>query len=151
VLDFISCKELPFVHFGASLPRDPSPRLLHQIYKSLYDAAANSVHTYVGSNPGDLELHPTEEGVLPISYNLAMTTDSLIICPRRREGEVVKRRDGTDIAFVALNGTLLAGTLMVKRQELYRVLQEESAKLEVVLAAIGIPWPVDKVARNVNL
>jgi len=151
VLDFISCKKLPFVHFGASLPRDPSPRLLHQIYKSLYDAAATSVHTYIGSNPGDLELHSTEAGALPISYNLAMTIDSMIICPRRREGKVVKRRDGTDIAFVAFNGTLLAGTLMVKNEELYRVLQGDSAELEAVLAAVGIPWPVDKAARNVNL
>ena len=52
---------------------------------------------------------------------------------------MVQRRDKSDIGMVALNGTLLGGTLMVKDEELFAVLKENAGKLEEVLQAVGIP------------
>ena len=51
---------------------------------------------------------------------------------------MVQRRDKSDIGMVALNGTLLGGTLMVKDEELFAVLKENAGKLEEVLQAVGI-------------
>lgn len=52
---------------------------------------------------------------------------------------MLQRDDGSDIGFVALNGTILAGTLMVKCQEQWDVLRAEPEKLDTLLEAIGIP------------
>ena len=52
---------------------------------------------------------------------------------------MLQRDDGSDIGFVALNGTILAGTLMVKYQEQWDVLRAEPEKLDTLLEAIGIP------------
>ena len=68
-----------------------------------------------------------------------MTISAMVICPRRREGNILQRDDGSDIGFVGLNGTILAGTLMVKHQEEWDVLRVEPKKLDTLLEAIGIP------------
>ena len=52
---------------------------------------------------------------------------------------MVHRQDGTEIAAVELNGTVLGGTLMVKNEELYGVLETDYEKLGGILTAIGIP------------
>lgn len=131
--------DIPFTHFACHLPEQPSGDQLLKAYRDLYQAARHSVDDYIGSNPQELELHSTESGDSPISYNLAMTTRAMAICPRRREGDMLRRDDGTEIGFVALNGTILAGTLMVKHQEQWDVLQQQPEKLDALLKAIGIP------------
>jgi hypothetical protein len=70
------------------------------------------VNHFIAVNPEQLALHATESGGLPISYNLAMTTSGMVILPRRAEGTMLRREDGSEIGFVALNGTTLGGTLM---------------------------------------
>ena len=52
---------------------------------------------------------------------------------------MLQRDDDSDIGFVALNGTMLAGTLMVKYQEEWDVLRAEPERLDTLLEAIGIP------------
>lgn len=131
--------KLPFTHFASPLPLDPSGSQLLRTYQDLYKAATTSVNEHTQSHSTDFELHSTEDGSLPISYNLAMTTSAMAICPRRREGSMLQRDDGSDIGFVALNGTMLAGTLMVKYQEEWDVLRVEPEKLDTLLEAIGIP------------
>jgi ATP adenylyltransferase len=68
-----------------------------------------------------------------------MTTTAMAILPRRCEGSTLVRSDGSDIGFVALNGTALAGTLMVKYQEEWDVLRAQPEKLDQILGAIGLP------------
>ena len=130
---------LPFMHFGTRLPTRPSPEDLLSTYTMLYDAAAREVHNYVKKHSNDLTLHDTTNGSNAISYNLALTNEVMIICPRRKEGLMLKGADGTDLDFVALNGTLLGGTLMVKNEECYELLKQDSSRLEEVLRAIGLP------------
>ncbi|KAI9663981.1 MAG: bifunctional AP-4-A phosphorylase/ADP sulfurylase [Bathelium mastoideum] len=132
---------LPFVHYGQRLDSstDADAAELYKIYSRLYSAAEGAVHHYIKSNPGALGLHPTDDGSNPISYNLAMTTSFMAICPRRREGAVLHRSDGSEIGFVALNGTVLAGTLMVKGEEEWETLKKDKPRFDEVLGAIGIP------------
>jgi ATP adenylyltransferase len=97
------------------------------------------VSAYIKARPGELQLHDIADGSSPFSYNMAMTTTSIILCPRRREGKMLQAGDGSDIGFVAFNGTLLAGTLMVKGEKEWKYLREEKGVLDKVLDAIGVP------------
>lgn len=132
--------DLPFTHYATQLPQDPSPDALYSIYNRLYEAAAAAVRSYISSNQNSgLELHPSEGGSSPISYNLAMTTSAMAIVPRRNEGASIKNRQGVEVGSVALNGTLLAGTLMVKLEDEWDTLREDELQLDEILTAIGIP------------
>lgn len=68
-----------------------------------------------------------------------MTTSMMMICPRRAEGSVLHRTDGSEAGFVALNGTVLAGTLMVKEEEQWDILRQGASALDSLLQAAGIP------------
>jgi ATP adenylyltransferase len=131
---------LPFIHYGAQLPARPSSEELYNIYTSLYDTAAKDAQHFAKTTHAEgFMLQDSDDGSLPVSYNLAMTKEVMIICPRRREGQMVKARDGTEVDYVALNGTLLGGTLMVKSEECYNLLKEDSDRLREILASIGLP------------
>lgn len=92
---------------------------MFSIYNELYDAAKDAVNTFIATSSEGFALHPADEGDSPISYNLAMTTSGMAILPRRSEGTMLQREDGSEIGFVALNGTTLGGTMMVSRQGTY--------------------------------
>ncbi|KAF2000287.1 5',5'''-P-1,P-4-tetraphosphate phosphorylase 2 [Amniculicola lignicola CBS 123094] len=134
---------LPFVHFAIRLPEIARNHLL-PAYESLYSVAYKTVKEYISANPNTLALHPTEGGDLPISYNLAMTRTTMAIMPRRSEGSMLRRDDGSELGFVALNGTTLGGTLMVKHQEQWEELCAKPWKLDGILEEIGIPRKVDQ-------
>lgn len=129
---------LPFTHFAYRFSSEPSGPQLLQMYNHLYKAAKEAVDDYIKANPGQLALHPTDAGDLPISYNLAMTTAGMAIMPRRSEGHVLRGDDGTEIGLVQLNGTALGGTLMVKAQKEFDELRKPE-QLDTILRAIGIP------------
>ncbi|KAK5187183.1 bifunctional AP-4-A phosphorylase/ADP sulfurylase [Cryomyces antarcticus] len=131
--------KLPFTHFAAPVPVSPIPSHLFKLYTDLYEAAASAVRSYIRSHPGDLELHSGEGGAAPISYNLAFTTAGMIICPRKKEGGLLRRDDGTEVGSVALNGTILAGTLMVKDEGEWELLKNDNGKLNELLRAVGLP------------
>lgn len=102
-------------------------------------------------------------GPAAISYNLAMTRTRLVLCPRRAEGAPIPLtspgasvdadkdadtacRDGSDgqhdspsTGDVKLNGTLLAGTLLVKSVAEWETLRARPALLTPVLQAVGVP------------
>lgn len=78
-----------------------------------------------------------------------MTTEGMVILPRRSEGTMLKRPDGTEIGFVALNGTTLGGTMMVKHQEEWDVLRSQQGKLDSILDAIGIPTDAEPYKSRV--
>lgn len=130
---------LPFAHFALPIPRNPSADTLHAMYLSLYRAAVKAAgDTAAGSNVG------SSEGPAAISYNLALTESMMMICPRRNESAQIPVDDGdaSDSGIVALNGTILAGTLMVKAEADWDELRNNQGNLTNVLATIGFP-PLD--------
>ena len=133
---------LPCVHIARKFDSEPSGSELLRVYNELYDAANKAVNKYIASHPGSLALHATDEGDSSISYNLAMTTAGMVILPRRAEGTMLRRADGSEIGFIALNGTTLGGTMMVKHREEWDVLRSRPGALDEILAAIGIPREV---------
>jgi ATP adenylyltransferase len=130
---------LPFLHFARSFDSEPSGADLLSTYNHLYDEAKTAVDNFITSNPNGFALNPTDGGDLPISYNLAMTTAGMAILPRRSEGTMLRREDGSDIGFVTLNGTTLGGTMMVKQQEKWDLLRSKPEMLDSILSGIGFP------------
>lgn len=68
-----------------------------------------------------------------------MTVEGMAILPRIAEGSSLLQDDGAEIGFVALNGTALGGTLMVKQEAEWNLLRQKPEKLDSILRAIGIP------------
>ncbi|KAF3045652.1 bifunctional AP-4-A phosphorylase/ADP sulfurylase [Didymella heteroderae] len=130
---------ITFAHFGRRFDGEPTGEQLVEIYNELYGLARDAVDGFITKNPGEFALHPSQGGDLPISYNLAMTTAGMVVLPRRSEGTMLRRSDGSDIGFVALNGTTLGGTMLVKNQGEWDVLRSQRGKLDSILDAIGIP------------
>ncbi|KAL6712386.1 bifunctional AP-4-A phosphorylase/ADP sulfurylase [Coniothyrium glycines] len=131
--------DLPFTHFACVFDSEPSSADLLSNYTELYIAAKTATEKWITAHPAELSLHDIGDGDLPISYNLAITTSGMAILPRRSEGTTLRRDDGSDIGFVALNGTTLGGTMMVKHKEEWDVLREKPGMLDYILSAIGIP------------
>jgi ATP adenylyltransferase len=88
-----------------------------RVYNELFDAAKEATNAFIAANPEHLTLHAIDSGDCSISYNLAMSTSGMAILPRRSEGTMLRRDDGSEIGFVALNGTTLGGTMMVSESE----------------------------------
>ncbi|KAJ4409650.1 bifunctional AP-4-A phosphorylase/ADP sulfurylase [Didymella pomorum] len=130
---------IPFAHFGRRFDGEPTGEQLASIYNELYGLAKDAVDGFIAKNHNEFALHPTEGGDSPISYNLAMTTEGMVVLPRRSEGTMLKRPDGSEIGFVAINGTTLGGTMLVKDQEEWDVLRSQRGKLDSIMNAIGIP------------
>jgi sulfate adenylyltransferase (ADP) / ATP adenylyltransferase len=68
-----------------------------------------------------------------------MTVDMMAICPRRNESANVPSSGGE--APVSVNGTILAGTLMVKDKVEWDSLRQDPDLLSYLLSTIG--YPVD--------
>ncbi|CAG7924434.1 unnamed protein product [Penicillium olsonii] len=132
---------LPFAHFALPLPQNPSADTLHSIYMTLYKAAAAATRGY--AHDQDPEALPSQ-GPSSISYNLAMTRSTMLICPRRQETALIPiepaaARDIADPGVLSLNGTILAATLMVKAEGEWDSLRENPDSLTQVLATVGYP------------
>lgn len=131
-------EQLPFAHFAASMPSDPSADTLHAMYLSLYRAAVKAAKGPEEIAGDDL----AADGEAAISYNLALTDSTMIICPRRNENAQIPVESGVDDpvsepGIVALNGTILAGTLMVKAEAEWNELRRNQGNLTDVLSTIG--------------
>lgn len=128
-------RSLPFQHFAVRIPASPSVEALHEMYLSLYRAAL------LASTPTLPTITTTEQtrtsGPAAISYNFAMTRDIMIICPRQKETASLPGL-GPD-AGVSLNGTILAGTLMVKTEEQWDCLRGDGEIINDLFAEVGIP------------
>ena len=73
-----------------------------------------------------------------------MTTSTMAICPRKSDEVTLDVADHISggagrIGPVALNGTILAGTLMVKEEEDWDELRQDAGKLSDLLKIVGIP------------
>lgn len=80
---------IPFAHFGRKLDSMPTGQQLFSTYNDLYDLAKASVDDFIREHPREFALHPIEGGDSPISYNLAMTTEGMVVLPRRSEGTML--------------------------------------------------------------
>ncbi|KAJ5114500.1 ATP adenylyltransferase C-terminal [Penicillium alfredii] len=149
---FQSLSQLPFAHFALPLPPNPSPETLHTIYLRLYRAAVAATH---GQTADQYPENIPTEGPAVISYNLAMTLSTMLICPRRQETARVPVDAAAasekilDSGVLSLNGTLLAGTLMVKAESEWDALRRNPGLLTGVLADVGHPrwdrWDVSSL------
>jgi len=123
---------LPFSFAAAAIPENPSPKQLHGLYLSLYRRACRTA----GIENESFE--NKTDGKAVISYNMGLTDRAMVICPRRAEGLEIGAESGNG-GFIGLNGTVLAGTLLVKNQMEWDMLRskEGGEKLAKVLEAIG--------------
>ncbi|KAH3315577.1 hypothetical protein KXW17_002916 [Aspergillus fumigatus] len=132
--------QIPFAHFALPLPPNPTADTLHAIYLSLYRVA-------FWTAKGSLEDHSrVTDGPAAISYNLAMTESMMMICPRRCEAARIPVDPSAlpnvqEPGVVALNGTILAGTLMVKAEAEWNELRRNPDTLAGILASVGYPQP----------
>ncbi|KAH7079081.1 Ap4A phosphorylase-like protein II [Paraphoma chrysanthemicola] len=147
--DLLQQADLPFVYFAKSFESEPSGSELLQVYNELYQAASVAVSTFATAHPEQQILHSTDQGDSSFSYNLAMTTAGMAILPRRAEGSILRRDDGSEVGLVALNGTTLGGTLMVKYQEQWDLLRKQPDFIDHILQAIGIPRAESTVKSRV--
>jgi ATP adenylyltransferase len=146
--------DLPFVSFAVGL-QSPSADELHQTYLSLYRAAVGAVKRHsLGDSTnvnGELASPSTaSEGPADISYNLAMTTSRMMICPRLSETAQIpldesSKRGLVNEGSVSLNGTILAGTLMVKAESEWEALRCRPETLEGILETVGVPRSVNSL------
>ncbi|PTB66256.1 alpha-galactosidase [Trichoderma citrinoviride] len=139
-------EQTPFVTFSEPIGTETSPADLHAAYLRLYRKACQAVsqhNTHAGSTteaPTDDDEGITSTGEARISYNMAMTRDRLVICPRLSDGcEVQDGETSGRIGFLALNGTVLAGTALVKSEAEWEALKKSPGQLLAVLKSIGVP------------
>jgi ATP adenylyltransferase len=124
----------PFVTFAEAITADMSSGQLHEAYVRLYQKACRAVALY--KKDGLVDDAPAT-GETKISYNMAMTSTALVVCPRLSEGSPIPTETST--GSVALNGTVLAGTALVKSEAEWEALKGNPDLLHGALEAIGIP------------
>ncbi|KUI65417.1 Diadenosine 5',5'''-P1,P4-tetraphosphate phosphorylase 2 [Cytospora mali] len=133
---------LPFRTFSERLTEGMTPLALRSVYLRLYRKACAAVGSAVAEADGrDVSSLEDEKAEVEakISYNLAMTRDAMVICPRVAEGDVVRDGEGKEVGRLALNGTVLAGTALVKSQEEWDALRGDSGRqLWRILGGIGV-------------
>lgn len=133
----LSTKKAPFVTFSEKISLDISGSDLYAAYLRLYRLACRAVSFHRGSGPPHSDA--PAEGESQISYNMAMTKNSLVICPRLAEGAKLTGQDCHVLGQLALNGTLLAGTALVKSELEWAALKKDPDGLLGVLGGIGVP------------
>ncbi|KAM3070367.1 bifunctional AP-4-A phosphorylase/ADP sulfurylase [Clarireedia jacksonii] len=127
--------DLPFMYFSAALSPTISSSELHSTYLRLHQDACQVMK--IDTSNKDLLSGGDYES--PISYNLGLTDKSMVLCPRTSEGQSITHTNGDLLGPIALNGTLLAGTLLVKSQAEWDAVRNNKNILLDVLKAIGVP------------
>lgn len=125
--------DLPFMSFTSQVPKNATSSQLHNLYLAMH-AKACQIATLNNSLS-----KTTRKEESPISYNLGLTNHVMVLCPRTSEGPKISSATGDMIGPIALNGTILGGTLLVKNEEEWHALRNDESKLMDVLSAIGTP------------
>jgi ATP adenylyltransferase len=120
------------------LIKDPTPKDLHDIYTSLLERCEAVAKRSDDKNSG---LSP--EKMSPFSYNLCLTNQAMVLCPRLSEGSKIKTNNGDLVGPILLNGTILGGTLLVKNEQEWDAFRNDEEKLKDILLAIGVPPATD--------
>ncbi|KAG5925938.1 hypothetical protein E4U53_003195, partial [Claviceps sorghi] len=127
---------MPFVVFAGEVRRGMSPEEVHGVYLRLYREGCRAVMRAGGLRDGG---DAPAGGPALMSYNLALTGTSMVLCPRLAEGGPVVDRRGAEVGRLGVNGTVLAGTALVKSEAEWEALRERPGGLADVLRGIGIP------------
>jgi sulfate adenylyltransferase (ADP) / ATP adenylyltransferase len=137
-LNYTSNPALSFRHFATRLEDNETPSSLYVKYITLLKLGALATKTlptewveYVDNAKID------EDGETNFSYNLAMTTEAIAVCPRRSDSASIPGLP--DENSVSLNGTILGGTLMVKNEKEWDTLKDQPQILDDILETIGYP------------
>lgn len=140
--------ELPMAWFGIDFAVEPDDKQLCEIYHELRLQASRVTDDQGVSNIANGK---------PYSHNLAMTTSSMMLVPRQKdsspiltaEGNLPRSTTGEEKDWkISLNGTIMAGTLMVKDRELFEYLKDDkSGAIDRVLAEACFP-PIVKAASQ---
>ena len=135
---------LPFRIFSSPINTAMSGAALRKVYVELYRRACRAVDEYAASRGFAVvaemahELEITD-GAAWISYNLAITSSRMVIVPRMRQGADLMDAEGkSKVGAVEVNGTVLAGTALVKGQAEWEGMRRE-AEMKRVLGLIGVP------------
>lgn len=132
----------PFATFSEDISLGMEPADLHATYLRLYRRACRGVARHMGEPAAeeqvDEEAVGQQAGEALVSYNMAMTRGSLVIAPRLAEGATICSHEGDVIGNLALNGTVLAGTALVKSELEWDALVRSEEGLQAVLKGIGI-------------
>lgn len=147
-------KGLPFRTFAERIHPGIPARELHDIYLRLYRRACAAVRRATNGQLDEAEYEQQTEGEAKISYNMAMTRNVLVIMPRLAEGAVITapphpssnsnnnkgEGEGEErvIGKLALNGTVLAGTALVKSQAEWDFLRAHPEVVVDLLGRIGV-------------
>ncbi|KAH7409412.1 Ap4A phosphorylase-like protein II [Cadophora sp. MPI-SDFR-AT-0126] len=134
---------LPFSYFSAHVPDNASAEELHRIYTDLHGQACQVVESAEAASPNTT----VSSQKSAISYNLGFTDRAIILCPRASEGLKIGGTSDNMIGPIALNGTVLGGTLLVKSKEEWEALRNDESKLTDILQAIGITPKIDHGGR----
>lgn len=126
----------PFRTFSETISLDISREELHAAYLRLYEQAVRA------TKGGDATVEVARTGEAAISYNMAMTRSRLVLCPRLAEGDAITdAATGAVVGKVSLNGTMLAGTALVKTEAEWDVLRKNPQTLIKVLKSVGLSQP----------
>ena len=104
------------------------------MYTTLYEQATHLlglsglVSESISGSPAD---------TATFSYNLALTSQVMVLCPRLAEGAEVVDINGNRVGDISLNGTLLGGALLVKSEDQWNALHGDEAQLGKVLQGVG--------------
>ncbi|KAK8064689.1 hypothetical protein PG994_007327 [Apiospora phragmitis] len=117
--------DMPFAVLTDRITAGAPAKQLHAAYVHLYKDAVRLLH------PEEInEEAVAGAGEARISYNLAMTRTTMALCPRVAEGATIRSKSGEEeVGPVALNGTVLAGTALVKNEAEWDALREDPDKL----------------------
>ncbi|PHH64726.1 hypothetical protein CDD81_3988 [Ophiocordyceps australis] len=146
---------LPFTCFSEPIS---SPDDAYAAYLRLYRRACDAVTAHKGQSLGSsmnkihsdasISLQKTNANhesltscPARISYNMAMTNRSILLCPRLSEGATLAMADSCTphAVNVAFNGTLLAGALLAKSEIEWNILRNDPTLLGQTLSKIGVP------------
>lgn len=131
-----SISKAPLTAFTEEVKAGMAPEELHAAYLRLYKKACAAVARYQGNQIDEKDVDA--EGEARISYNLAMTSRSLVLCPRLSEGGKIYDGD-KEAGFLSLNGTVLAGTALVKSEAEWQALKARPDLLASIVQGIGLP------------
>ncbi|KAK0717715.1 HIT-like domain-containing protein [Lasiosphaeria miniovina] len=157
LLDETTRARLPFQTFAHRIRNSGSPApdadALHAAYLALYNQACAAVSAH---DHHDIDGIIPEEGEARISYNLAMTRDVMVVVPRLAEGGEITVPSSPasagggggatprkTVGKLALNGTVLAGTALVKSAAEWHALRQDPGQVLDILRRIGVPWGED--------
>jgi ATP adenylyltransferase len=130
---------LPFRIFARAVDEHMTAGHLRDVYLELYREACTAC--------GIEDVKEGHDGVTDqqasISYNLAMTSRVMVLCPRLAEGAPLRNANGEEVGKLALNGTVLAGTALVKSEADWDTLRGDPKQLEDVLGLIGLSTAKD--------